>query len=325
MTIPGSHLFYFAFTSGSLALTSALADTVWQDTPGKHSDLIIDGKKVARYVYEPIDTSSKERREATYKPFHHVYDAAGDGFLTKGPGGQFTHHRGIYYGFSKCRYTGADGSTHQVDTWHCKGDTHQSHERFLAQAADDNAGSHTVAIDWHGDGGEVFASEERTLRFAPGDDGLVVDFVSTLSTSLPQVVLDGDPQHAGFQFRASNEVSAKTKDLTYYLRHDGTKGGPGATLNWPGDASQKDLPWKAMSFVVAGERYTTLYLDHPDNPKPSMYSERNYGRFGSYFVARVTPGFPLTVRYRLVVVEGELDHGRAEEHRKAFLAAFPAS
>ena len=42
----------------------------------------------------------------------------------------------------------------------------------------------------------------------------------------------------------------------------------------------------------------------------ARFSERTYGRFGSYFVHTVEEGKPLVVRYRLWLQEGEL---KAEE------------
>ena len=153
-------------TITSLALTLTLTSMAhagfeWKDTAGKHTDLTLDGKNIARYVYEAIDTSSKERRTETYKPFHHVFGTDGETLITKGPGGQFTHHRGIYYGFSKCSYTGKDGKNHRVDTWHCKGDTHQAHLEVLEQSAGAGSATQKVAIAWNGNGGETFATETR--------------------------------------------------------------------------------------------------------------------------------------------------------------------
>ena len=62
-----------------------------------------------------------------------------------------------------------------------------------------------------------------------------------------------------------------------------------------------------MSFVVNGQRYTCCYLDHPSNPKPARYSERDYGRFGSYFEYDLEPAKPLDVRYRIWLQPGEMD------------------
>ena len=59
-----------------------------------------------------------------------------------------------------------------------------------------------------------------------------------------------------------------------------------------------------MSFGLGGRRYTVAYLDHPANPKEARFSERDYGRFGSYFESTIDEGRPLTVHYRLWLQEG---------------------
>lgn len=296
----------------------------WIDSPGSFMDLVYDGKKVVRYVYETMDP---ENREATYKPFHHVYDAAGEDFITKGPGGKFTHHRGIFFGFSKCLFTAPSGEDVSIDSWHCKRG-YQTHEAVLESKAEKDAAMHKVLINWRMDDGFVFLREERQLSFSPLENGLVVDFHSKLNTELEKVTLDGDPQHAGFQFRASNEVHDTTFADTYYIRPKTGKNEPGKFINWSkndDDLSVTNLPWKAMSFVVGGERYTVLYLDHPSNPKPARYSERNYARFGSYFVAPVTPDAPLEVNYRLRIIKGELTMEDCEQFHNEWLEAVPPS
>src|SRR5690606_4060382 len=58
----------------------------WNDTPGEYTDLTYGGQPVLRYMYAPLDESSKEARHATMKPYHHVFDpATGKTLLTKGP------------------------------------------------------------------------------------------------------------------------------------------------------------------------------------------------------------------------------------------------
>ena len=273
----------------------------WKDEPGKHVDLLKDGKNVARYVYERMDPKDRER---TYKPFHHVYQFDGKDFLTKGPGGRYTHHRGIYFGFSKCSAQDKNGKKVGVDTWHCKRG-YQTHEKIISQEGGGKA-IQKVEIAWRVDDGTVFATEQSQLTFSHRDDGsLQVDFESTLSTTQEKVGFDGDPQHAGFQFRASNEVAASTGKQTYYVRPQDGKDGEGKTKNWPANKDMKDLLWKGQSVVVGGNRYFTVYLDHPSNPKPSFYSERDYGRFGSYFKTQITPAKPLSIKYRLVIKQGE--------------------
>ncbi|HEY1066538.1 MAG TPA: DUF6807 family protein, partial [Pirellulales bacterium] len=141
-----------------------------------------------------------------------------------------------------------------------------------------------------------------------------------VSTKVGPISLDGDPQHAGFHFRASNEVATKTKGETYYLRVDG-KGKPGETRNWPGQKEHVNLPWNAMSFVVGGQRYTAVYLDRPENPKESRFSERDYGRFGSYFEYTITEEKPLAVDYRVWLQKGEMTVEEAAAQSANFVAA----
>jgi len=57
---------------------------------------------------------------------------------------------------------------------------------------------------------------------------------------------------------------------------------------------------------IFGNIPAAAYLDHPDNPKPARYSERSYGRFGSYFVSQATKEKPLEVTYRVWLQEGEM-------------------
>jgi hypothetical protein len=253
--------------------------------------------------------------------------------------GLYPHHRGLFYGFNKVAY----GDGKHCDIWHCKDGAHQSHEGVISQFANADSAGQTLAIDWHGRDGEVFSHERRTVvvRFravergqahfapktpqnepVPGEPspgpslrgrGVQIDWSSHLETADGRPIhLDGDPQHAGFHFRAAQEVADKTAAQTYYVRTDG-RGALDETRNWDAASTDEAMnaectnrPWDAMSIVVGGRRYTILYLDHPDNPKPARYSERDYGRFGSYFVCDVTAERPLDVRYRVWVQPGEM-------------------
>lgn len=270
----------------------------WKDEPGQHAELSCGGRPVLRYVYKALDPQA---REETYKVFHHLYDPAGTRFVTKGPGGKYSHHRGLFFGFSRVSY----GQNQRVDTWGCGGGAHQSHEGFLAQEAGPVLARHAVAVDWHGPGPALFAKEKRELTVYGVPGGQLVEFASRLSSTVGKVKLDGDPQHAGFQFRAAQEVADGDQKLTYYLRPDG-KGEPGETRNWPGNKDFVNLPFNAMSFVIDGKRYTAVYLDRPQNPKEARFSERTYGRFGSYFVYDLDEGKDLAVNYRVWLQDGEM-------------------
>ncbi|MDF1823761.1 MAG: PmoA family protein [Verrucomicrobiales bacterium] len=300
----------FAFLVLTLSSTSLHAQFSWKDTEGEYLDLIHGSRSIARYVYKPIDESSPERRDQTYKPFCHVYQWWNrDQFLTKGPGGRYSHHRGIFYGFSKISYTDHEGVSHErVDNWHCR-TAAQVHREFLKKESGAKGAGFISRIDWLGNDSKPFAIEERGMSFTLIENDIVIDFTSVLQPLVPSLRLDGDPQHAGFQFRASQEVFEETAKATFFTRPETGTGAPGITMNWSAknDSKQtRDLPWKGMTFRLADKSYTVVYLDSPGNPKPARYSERDYGRFGSYFATTVTNDAPLTVRYRLVIHHGEM-------------------
>jgi hypothetical protein len=288
----------------------------WTERPGEFEELSFQAggevRPVLRYMCNTCDASTKEKREKSYKVFHHLYDPAGKSIITNGgqtdPGAAsqkllYPHHRGIMYGFMKCTYDG----NKQADTWHCTKGAHIAHVKELERAAGPVLGRHRVLLDWYGNETDVFAKEQRELTVYNVPGGTLVEFASRLDTADGKVHIDGDPQHAGFQFRAANEVSQKSAKQTYYLRPDG-KGLLGETRNWDPKTKEGpvDLPWDALSYVLGKQRFTVGYLNSPLNPKGSRFSERDYGRFGCYFVYDVAKDHPLLVNYRLWLQDGEM-------------------
>src|SRR5262249_50245368 len=158
------------------------------------------------------DESTKESRERTYKVFHHLFSPKGDLLVTGGlspdPNVHSPHHRGIFFGFNRITY----GDGKKADTWHCTDGAYQSHDQLLAMEAGAVLGRHRLAIGWHGQDKHTFINEERELTVYHVPGGHLVEFAARLRPSAGPVRLDGDPQHAGVQLRADNEVFAKTSD-----------------------------------------------------------------------------------------------------------------
>ncbi len=297
------------FTAEILAIAPAASSASdkfhWKDTPGDHDLLSFGDRPVMQYMYHPLDDSTKAAREETYKVYHHVFDSTGKRLLTKGPRGQDSHHRGLFYGFNRVTY---DNGKKKANVWECSGDAYQSHEGFLSSEAGPVLGRHLLAIDWHGEKKEVFAHEQREMTVYDVPGGTLIDFASELKTADGPVKLDGDPQHAGFHFRAPDEVATKTSKKTYFVRPDGV-GKEGDSRNWGSDSRDPrtvNLPWNGMSFVVGGKRYTAALIDRPSNPKEARYSERPYGRFGSYFEYNLTKDHPLSIAYRFWIQDGTM-------------------
>ena len=220
-----------------LKVTDPSKEFHFKEIDDAYTELWRGSRPVFRYVRRAYDNSSEANRDKTYKVFHHLFDPTGTRIVTNGgqsdPGSEgkkllYPHHRGLMYAFNKITY----GNGKKADVWHAKPkDTHQSHHATLSEEAGQVLGRHRVAIDWHGPDQEVFAKEEREMTVYGIDGGTLIEFASLLKTTDGKVRLDGDPQHAGFQFRASNDVADKTAKQTYYLRPDG-KDKPGATRNW---------------------------------------------------------------------------------------------
>lgn len=279
------------------------------DHTGEYLDLKLNGRNVLRFVYKQRDGSSPDAEYLTFKPFHHVFDPSnGTVLLTAGahPNNKdvlYPHHRGLFFGFNRISFQGKN-----ADIWHGKDRVHSSCLSIEDQAVDSDHASHTAVIGWFGSDGQQFATERRTVSVSCPNGGTLIQWSTRLSTHLPLVRLDGDPQHAGFHFRANQEVAMQNAKQTYFVRPDG-QGAPGETRNWDTksmDPRTVDLPWNAMSFELQGKRYTVLRIPHPNNPGPTRGSERDYGRFGDYFEYDLTPDKPLELNYRIWVQEGSM-------------------
>lgn len=284
----------------------------------RQRELLFKGSTVLKLMGREYRREPKADREKTYKVFHHVGYPGFKGFLTKGAGGLFSHHRGIFYGFNQIRYSDSK-QKHHVDTWHASG-AFQRLEKVLLEEIGPVFGRQVVEIQWVNEKKnpvEVFATETRQITVFKQGDHYAFDLASSLETLEYVIDLKGDPQHAGFQFRASQDVAAKTKAETYYLRPDGI-GQKKVYRNWPKNADHINLPYHGMHFELRGEPFAVLRLDRDANPRPSRFSERDYGRFGCYFEHVLRPGQPLDINYRLLIKNGKFDLPSAKSWHRQF-------
>jgi len=313
---------------GTAAWTATLSDAkyagkdvfAFEDTQGKHMDLLFAGRRVNRFMYER-DTSTKQRAHETYKTYHHVFDAEGKDYITKGPGGKYTHHRGVYIGWS--RLTVAKKS---YDTWHMSRGCTQAHRKFLRKSAGPVLASSTALVHWlNGEGKVLLAEERQTLVFRQGPPAvMLMEFRPKLMATSGEVYLNGDPEHAGMQYRPHNDVAVhggakKPKpgapngtQTVYEFHQDGIKTG-GQRLN-----RNKDLPWAGMSYALKGKRYSVQHMNHSSNPKGTIYSAyRSYGRFGAFFKKTIEADGSLSLRYRILVLTSDMPTRREMDLRRA--------
>lgn len=284
----------FALLASLACLSSALAQTPYQikdDKQEKQLDIFQSGKIIGRYFYK-YDNSSGKNREDTFKTFLQIYSPDGKTAITKALGGDFNHHRGIYIGWNKITI---DDLT--FDCWHGHGAA-QIHQEFTGGHVDRNGATFTSRLLWEkAKNGPPAIEEKRTMAFlpAPSPAYAMVDFTSTLKAlDGKTATLDGDPEHAGIQFRAANEVD-RPKTLYLYPKK-------GADAH-----KDTDYPWLACSFELEGKTYSVVYLNHPENPKDAKYSAyRDYARFGAFFKSTLEKDQSRTFKIRFIFLASKL-------------------
>ena len=272
---------------------------VGKETPGFRFVDDADGGRICKLgprdvwqhwtpTYNPADHVN------TYKHFHHVFGFHGEGHITKGAGGRYTHHRGLYIGWS--RTTGPNG---KYDFWHCKDNVSIRHQGYDAKAefVGPVASRSVSTAHWLDKEAKPVVIETRTVTtWNVGEGRTLMDFHFKLTSAGGDIDLNGDPQHAGFQFRPRDSVN-QTK--AKYVRPASTKGKGGDV--WESN------PWCVNQFTIEDKPYAVMHMDHPKNPGThdgrTVYSTRNYGRFGAYAPHKLSADKPLEFSYRILVLD----------------------
>ena len=281
------------------------------DADNGTADLSLGDQPVLRYMYA-YDTTNEQRTHETFKVYHHVFGPGNGKIITKGPGGKYTHHRGLFVGWNK---TSFEGQT--LDFWHCRKGEHLRHIKFVEKTGDEKSGSMTAEIRWIDREGKPVIVETRSVTVTKQSEtgGWQIDWRTKLASKRGTVTLDGDRQHAGFQFRAAQPIAEANS--ARYVRPAGFPEQPAAyQVNDRSDPDKHvDLNWLAMTFPLHGQDYTIEYFESPSVPKPSRYSERPYGRFGAFFQTQITEEKPLEIRYRVNVSAAKPQSRRLIQNR----------
>ncbi len=294
---------FAALFAAAITVTHAVrAADGWSFSEGKgFRDLQFNGATVLRHMNE----WDPARRDETYKPFTHVFDFAGKAPITKGAGGSYPHHRGLFIGWRKTTLAGKS-----YDFWHCQ-NVIRRHMKYLPEQEKADAASATMAsvTEWPAPAGEVVVRETQTITATkPSEGKLVMDIRFKLEAPGGPVTLDGDVQHAGFHFRAAEEVSTRAKETAYILPEGAVKKG--------GDVFEQ-CKWVVCQFSIGGSRYAVAHFSAPENPTPLQYSTRAYGRFGAFSKTAIPADEPLTLRYRVIITDtAKIPPGNAADWQK---------
>ena len=265
-------------------------------------NLTLDQKPWLRTVTTPF---MPDFREDTYKVYTHLYDFDGIAPITKGPGGKYTHHRGMFIGWKDTLVGEND-----YDTWHMPNCT-QRHVRWRQLEVAEGTASQAEDIAWCDADGAPFITEIRRISAQPGNNGLrIFDFYSTLTSVKGTIHLRGDLQHAGMQVRMANEVS-EHEDSTQYLLPEGAEelDNDKVVGAW----------WVCCSPVVRETRYWVVHMTPADHPTGQpVYSIRRYARFGAFFETDLVEGQPLDLAFRVVVATRELNREKCAALYRAY-------
>jgi hypothetical protein len=294
-------MFCVALAGASIVLTGGAAHAA----PDDYRDLHVDGELWLRTITVPLDESSEESRDATYKVYTHVFDFEGEAPITKGHGGKYSHHRGLFIGWKDTLVHGED-----YDTWHMS-NSFQKHVDWL-EAAEGEQSRQVSEVHWCRPDGAPFIKEIRTIEARKGEGGLrILDFQSVLESLDGAIQLRGDSHHAGMQVRLANEVS-EHEETTLYVIPDGAE-----------EIENDEVVgawWTACSAVVRGQRYWLVHMTPPAHPTGvPVYSIRRYARFGAFFEMDLEEAKPVSLNFRIVVTKTELDRAACQALYEAYV------
>lgn len=258
--------------------------------PGEGAlEVLVDGKVTAAYV-TANDVSTPARANETYKPYLRVVDPIDGQAITKGPGGTYTHHRGIFFGWMR---VGLEGQ--KLDLW-SMGSGRQVHTGFKQQTVERGLARLVSTIEWSDKKGRLILSEERTLELSPlaAPGFLRVDFQTTVKAEAGDLALEADPEHGGVHYRAPQEVTAAK--TAYFF-----------PVAKPLPHKDVDYPWVGMTYALGEKTFGVVEIDHPANPRGTRWSAyRDYARFGAYPRANLKKGETLSLKYRFLIARGGL-------------------
>ncbi|MDZ4859069.1 MAG: DUF6807 family protein [Candidatus Hydrogenedentes bacterium] len=242
------------------------------------------------------DTANSEE---TYKVFTHILDFEGKEPLTKGAGGKFTHHRGMFIGWKDTLAGEVD-----YDTWHMSNSI-QKHVKWLESKAIGDVAWQQQQIDWCALEGKPLIREIRRIGLAHGEDNTrVYDFQSELTSLAGAIQLKGDLQHAGMQVRLAQEVAEHEQTTEYIL--------PAAAVSGEDDKVTGGW-WACCNTEVGGKRYWVIHMTHSSTcADVPVYSIRKYARFGAFWEPTLEEGKSQKYSFRIIVSEKPLDQAACQ-------------
>jgi len=208
---------------------------------------------------------------------------------------RYVIHRGILTGWHFL-YQGRE-----YNFWGMEGGVYIRHQKFMEEVSGPVLAKSGSLTHWNDKSNKTIIIEQRHITvFQTADPTIMLaEFRVVLEPAEGEVFLIADREHGGLQFRAHNDVAAAPAKsegkATFLLPEEGSN----AEIDL-------DIPWAAMTYGLNGHWYGVQLMNDPQNPKPTLFSAyRDYGRLGACTQLKIRAGQPLTLKYRVWVIEGK--------------------
>lgn len=233
------------------------------------------------------------------------------------------HHRSLWF---------THGDVNGVDFWaEGRGKGKIVHREFTKTAVEKPAGqpdSATCAVigtknEWLDANGKLVCRDERTMQFGAADDHRWIDFHLIVHGG-EQGVTFGDTKEGSFGIRVSETMKVDAKKGGRLVNSEGQADGA---------AWGKPAAWVDYHGPVDGEHVGIAILNHPGSFRyPTTWHVRTYGLFaanpfGHHDFAggkgpsgshKIKPGETMTLRYRVILHQGDEKTGKIAERFAAY-------
>jgi hypothetical protein len=265
-----------------------------------------NGAELFRYVYRPDDPPLESPR-----PYLHPVRTLAGELVTDFSPGDHRWHKGIAWSLPN---VGADnfwgGTTYRRGDGYVQLDNNGTmrHDRFDAMSADGGRASLAERLTWVTAEGEALFAERRQIAAAAAPDraAWVLVFGTTMRNVAGRSVAIGSPTTEGRENAGYGGL---------FWRGPAAFAG-GRVLTAEGAGRDEIMGWRGTWLAFATPAATLIFRDSPANPGyPCQWFVRSTPYAcacpAPFFSAEVpvAAGAKLTLRYEVIVADGELDIG----------------
>ena len=305
-------------------ITVSIAQKVQLNETSTGIDFLIGNQRVLTYQTATIDVPAGVKAAFKKSGFIHPLTSPSGQVLTRIQPPDHYHHFGIWGSWTRATIGGRE-----VDFWNLgdeKGRVDFSHvisKKQAGGAAELNVRqNHT---DLTAPAAEKLAiSEDLRIKVKPADNGrYLVDYTTTISTTLPGGILLDDYRYGGgIGFRAT-ELWDHTNSSVLTSEGNDRKTADGSNAKW--------IIVKGKTADASGQS-GILFLSHNNNkshPEPlRVWPEDSNGGKENVFIEfcpirheswEIQPNKKYTLKYRMIVFDGDLTAQEADAYWKAFV------